>query len=144
LTPGDETPHPGHSVFAYGVEALGNAAGSAWLHGLKIAAVAVVAQAVLGMMRSLAPDKERATLAVIAAVIALSIPTVGGQVGAIAFGGIVGFAMLRNGAASMDHVALPLSVSRKRGYAPLPLLGAEAREQFARLLATLQEGVPRR
>src|SRR6185295_11919941 len=37
-------------AFAYGVEALGDAAGSAWLHGLKIAAVAVVAQALLGMM----------------------------------------------------------------------------------------------
>src|SRR5205823_7819632 len=45
-------------LFAYGVTALGNTAGSGWLHGLKIAAVAVVAQAVLGMMRSLAPDRE--------------------------------------------------------------------------------------
>ena len=50
-------------LFAFGVAALGDVAGSAWLHGLKIAAVAGVAQAVLGMMRSLAPDKERATLA---------------------------------------------------------------------------------
>src|ERR1044072_7575055 len=72
-------------LFAYGVGALGNAAGNAWLHGLKIAAVAVVAQAVLGMMRSLAPDRERATLAVAAAVIALSVPTALGQVGAIAW-----------------------------------------------------------
>ncbi|NJO23416.1 MAG: chromate transporter, partial [Sphingomonadales bacterium] len=60
-------------LFAFGVEALGDAAGSAWLHGLKIAAVAVVAQAVLGMMRSLAPDKERATLAVVAAIVALAV-----------------------------------------------------------------------
>ena len=37
-------------------------AGSGWLHGLKVAAVAVVAQAVLGMMRTLAPDRQRATL----------------------------------------------------------------------------------
>ena len=47
---------------------LGGALGSGWLHGLKVVAVAVVAQAVLGMMRSLAPDRERATLAVAAAV----------------------------------------------------------------------------
>ena len=53
-------------LFAFGVEALGNVAGSAWLHGLQIAAVAVVAQAVLGMMRTLAPDRERATFAVAA------------------------------------------------------------------------------
>src|SRR3954471_4656112 len=36
-------------LFAYGVSALGNGAGTGWLHGLKVAAVAVVAQAVLGM-----------------------------------------------------------------------------------------------
>ena len=50
-------------AFGYGVEALGHAAGSGWLHGLKVAAVAVVAQAVLGMARTLAPDRARATLA---------------------------------------------------------------------------------
>src|SRR6187402_2153969 len=48
-------------LFAYGVDELGGALGSGWLHGLKVVAVAVVAQAVLGMMRSLAPDRERAT-----------------------------------------------------------------------------------
>src|SRR6516164_10417967 len=42
-------------MFAYGIGALGDAAGSGWLHGLKVAAVAVVAQAVLGMARTLAP-----------------------------------------------------------------------------------------
>ncbi|HEX5213512.1 MAG TPA: chromate transporter, partial [Pseudolabrys sp.] len=52
--------------FAYGVDAFQGALGSGWLHGLKVAAVAVVAQAVLGMMRSLAPDRQRATLAVVA------------------------------------------------------------------------------
>src|SRR5215831_17887603 len=39
--------------FGYGVTAFGNFADSAWLHGLKIVAVAVVAQAVWGMARSL-------------------------------------------------------------------------------------------
>src|SRR5574340_116474 len=48
-------------LFAYGVDAMGGALGSGWLHGLKVVAVAVVAQAVLGMTRSLAPDRERAT-----------------------------------------------------------------------------------
>ena len=48
------------TVFAYGVETLGNTLGTGWLHGLKVVAVAVVAQAVLMMMRSLAPDRERA------------------------------------------------------------------------------------
>src|SRR6266487_4717856 len=48
-------------LFAYGVTALRDVTGAGWLHGLKVVAVAVVAQAVLGMMRSLAPDRERAT-----------------------------------------------------------------------------------
>src|ERR1700716_1328106 len=42
-------------LLAYGVAALGDVAGSGWLHGLKVAAVAVVAQAVLGMARTLTP-----------------------------------------------------------------------------------------
>src|SRR5205085_6979412 len=40
-------------LFAYGVAAAGDALGSGWLHGLKVAAVAVVAQAILGMARTL-------------------------------------------------------------------------------------------
>jgi chromate transporter len=44
-------------LFGYGVTAFGNLTDSAWLHGLKIVAVAVVAQAVWGMARSLCPDR---------------------------------------------------------------------------------------
>jgi hypothetical protein len=68
-------------LFAYGVATFGDALGGGWLHGLKVVAVAVVAQAVLGMMRSLAPDRERATVAVIAAAIVLAFPTAWGQIG---------------------------------------------------------------
>ena len=91
-------------LFAYGIGALGDALGSGWLHGLKVVAVAVVAQAVLGMMRSLAPDRERATLAVVAAVIVLAVPSAWGQIGAIVLGGIVGIAVLHVNAPT-DHVS---------------------------------------
>src|SRR5258707_12884153 len=84
-------------LFGYGVGALGNAAGSGWLHGLKVAAVAVVAQAVLGMARTLAPDRARATLAVAAVILALGAPSSGGQIGGIVLGGIVGALLLRGG-----------------------------------------------
>ena len=47
-------------AFAYGVEALGDVSNAAWLKGLKLVAVAVVAQAVWGMAQSLAPDRPRA------------------------------------------------------------------------------------
>jgi chromate transporter len=101
-------------LFAYGVSALGDVAGSGWLHGLKVAAVAVVAQAVLGMMRSLAPDRERATMAVMAAIIVLAVPSAWGQIGAIALGGLAGALVLRADA-SKDEAALPLKVSRATG-----------------------------
>jgi chromate transporter len=101
-------------LFAYGVSALGDVGGAGWLHGLKVAAVAVVAQAVLGMMRSLAPDRERASVAVAAAIIVLAFPTAWGQVGAIVLGGLAGVMLLRAEPRS-DHASLPLKVSRTTG-----------------------------
>jgi chromate transporter len=105
-------------AFGYGVDALGGALGSGWLHGLKVVAVAVVAQAVLTMMRTLAPDKERATLAVAATALVLAVPTALGQIGAIVLGGAVGAAFYR-GQVPADHQALPLAVGRATGAALL-------------------------
>jgi chromate transporter len=87
-------------LFGYGVTRFGDLSGAAWLHGLKIVAVAVVAQAVWGMARSLCPDRERATIAVGAAILALAIPSAAGQVGAIAAGGLIGWSLLGGGAAA--------------------------------------------
>lgn len=64
--------------------------GAGVAHGLKLVAVAIVAQAVWGMARSLCPDRERASVASLAAVLALSAPSSFGQVGAIALGGLAG------------------------------------------------------
>ena len=66
-------------AFAYGVGAFGVESGAGWLHGLKVVAVAVVAQAVWGMARMLCPDRERATLAILTAIIALAWPTAAGR-----------------------------------------------------------------
>ena len=102
-------------LFAYGVEAFGGAGASGWVHGLKIAAVAVVALAVLGMMRSLAPDRERATLAVAAAAIVLAVPTSVGQISAIVLGGLAGMALLRDHGAKRPLSSIPLTVTRLHG-----------------------------
>jgi len=110
-------------LFAYGLTAYGNALGSGWIHGLKVAAVAVVALAVLGMARSLTPDRERASVAVVAAAIALAVPTAWGQVAAIVLGGIAGLTLLR-GPAPTDHVSLPLSVTRGEAIAALVIFFA--------------------
>jgi len=80
--------------FGYGVVALGAVGEAPWLHGLKIVAVAVVAQAVWAMARSLTPDRPRASLAVGAALLALFLPGAIGQIGAIALGGLVGWRLL--------------------------------------------------
>jgi chromate transporter len=130
-------------LFAYGVDALGSALGTGWLHGLKVVAVAVVAQAVLGMARMLAPDRERATLAVVAAVMALAAPGALGQVGAIVLGAVVGLA-LPGERAPVDHVALPRVVRRGTGacllalffllLAGLPLLAAGVPSQSLKLI----------
>ena len=107
-------------LFGYGIDALGDAAGSGWLHGLKVAAVAVVAQAVLGMARTLAPDRARATLAVVAAIIVLAMPSVWGQIGAIVLGGVAGMMLFRGGA-EIAPDSLPLHVSRPVGTVLLAL-----------------------
>jgi chromate transporter len=81
-------------AFAYGVGKMGDIAQAAWLHGLKIVAVAVVAQAVWGMARNLCPDRERATLAVGAALLVLAFPSAAGQIGAIVLGALIGWRFL--------------------------------------------------
>jgi chromate transporter len=110
-------------LFAYGIGLLGDAAGSGWLHGLKVAAVAVVAQAVLGMARALAPDRPRATLAVAATIVALAVPSSWGQIAAIVLGGVIGITLLERRAPSAP-AALPLRVSRTTGAALLAVFFA--------------------
>jgi chromate transporter len=101
-------------LFAYGTTAFGPTLGSGWLHGLKVAAVAVVALAVLAMARSLAPDRERATLAAAAAVLVLAVPSAWGQIGAILFGGAAGFVLFRTEAPPRAP-SLHLAASRRVG-----------------------------
>jgi chromate transporter len=110
-------------LFGYGISSFGDAAGAPWLHGLKVAAVAVVAQAVLGMARTLAPDRQRATLAVVAAVIALAVPSSLGQIGAIVLGGVVGL-ILPRGEVAVGQASLNLQVSRTVATALLVLFFA--------------------
>lgn len=77
-------------AFGYGVAAWPRLADSAAVHGLKIAAVAVVAQALWGMARSLCPDRLRAAIAVGAALLCLAVASSVGQLAAILIGGFIG------------------------------------------------------
>ena len=98
-------------AFAYGVRASG-VGDAGWLHGLKLVAVAVVAQAVWGMARALAPDRARATLALLAAMGALAWPTAGAQVVIIAAAGLCGWRALP-AAGVPPAVTLKVPVSRR-------------------------------
>ncbi len=81
-------------LFAFGVDALGGAAVAGWLHGLKVVAVAVVAQAVWGMAKGLCPDREQATIAILAAIVTLAWPSAAGQLFSIGAAGVVGWWLL--------------------------------------------------
>jgi chromate transporter len=115
------------TLFAFGVGALGGAdpsassgpalsAGSGLaagiLHGLKVVAVAVVAQAVWAMWRNLAPDRERATIALLAAAAAVTWPSALGQLATIAVAAVVGRLVLtRVGSVTPESVSSVSSVS---------------------------------
>jgi chromate transporter len=131
-------------LFAYGASALEGEIGSGLLHGLKLVAVAIVAQAVWGMARTLCPDRERASIAVVAALVILLSSSSVAQIGAIVFGGIAGLWFCPTQAVTpsdQGHMSVP--VSRRAGLvaltafflllAGLPILGNPTHSQAVAL-----------
>jgi chromate transporter len=97
-------------LFAYGAGALGGPTGIGLLHGLKLVAVAIVAQAVWGMARTLCPDRQRASIAVVAALIILFSTASAAQITAIVMGGIAGLLLCRSGPPqSLGRINVPVS-----------------------------------
>lgn len=107
-------------LFGYGIIALGDRVDLAWLHGLVVVAVPVVAQAVWGMARNLTPDAPRVTLAAAAAIVVMIWPTPLGFIGAIVLGGIIGLWRLKAPEDSA-HVVIGANVSRTAAVAALGL-----------------------
>jgi chromate transporter len=99
-------------LFAYGVDAFADDAGAGWLRGLKVVAVAVVANAVWGMARTLSADRERATLTVVAAAIVLFWPGALGQIGAILLGAVIGILVFRGASTGQSGGNLVVPVGR--------------------------------
>ncbi|MEP7379301.1 MAG: chromate efflux transporter [Chloroflexota bacterium] len=89
-------------------------ASAGWVHGLKLAAVAIVAQAVLLMAGTLAPDWPRRLVTIAATVVALLWSTPLTQVAVIIGGGVIGYVLLR-APLPTDDVAEPATVSRRTG-----------------------------
>ncbi len=97
-------------LFAYGAGTLSGAAGAGLLHGLKLVAVAIVAQAVFGMARTLCPDRERASIATVAALIILLSGSSIAQIACIVLGGLVGLWLCQGAPpAAEGHIAMRVS-----------------------------------
>lgn len=110
-------------LFALGIASYGDAMPSGVLHGLKVVAVAVVAQAVWGMARNLCPDAPRITIMAAAACFVLLVPTALGQVGVIVIAAIIGLLLFKPQQDSV-HDPLPIVVRRRVGLLWLTLFFA--------------------
>ncbi|AQS65096.2 chromate efflux transporter [Agrobacterium tumefaciens] len=125
-------------LFATVAASIEGPVGTGLLHGLKIVAVAVVAQAVWGMAKSLAPDRERASIALAGIVCVVFLAGAFGQILALAVGAIAGLVFCRNGTAR-ESAHLQFRVPKSLGYIALaafalllgllPLLAAVAGSQ---------------
>src|SRR5690606_32655324 len=95
----------------------------AWLQGLKIVAVAVVAHALLGMGKSLTPDVQRLMIAFGTAIAILLVPTAWAQIVVILLTGVIGFLLYRREQAP-EAVKLALTFGKKTGLAAWGIFGA--------------------
>lgn len=98
-------------MFAYALQGY-DVANAGWLKGLLIVAVAVVAKAVWGMAQKLAPDRSRATIVIITAIVTLIWPTALGQVIYILTAGIIGWLFLPKSSVS-ETPAINVPISRR-------------------------------
>jgi chromate transporter len=124
------------TALAYGASELMGPIGLGVLHGLKLVAVAIVAQAVWGMAGTLCPDRRRASIACVATVIILLSNSLIAQIGVILLGGIAGYWLCRASAPTVER-PLGIPVSRCVGIlaltaffgllAVLPVLGTRFR-----------------
>lgn len=110
-------------LFAFGASFFEGPIGGGLLHGLKVVAVAVVAQAVWGMVPTLCPDRRRASIALLAVLIVLFAAGSVGQVAAIVVGGLAGLQLCR-GAPANAVGRLTFPVSRRAGAVMLALFFA--------------------
>jgi len=96
--------------FAYCASSMENLMGNGIIHGLKIVAVAIVAQAVWSMAKNLCPDRSRAIIAVIGLLIVIASADTAGQIVAISMGAIAGLVFCRSEPSVITgHLSFPMS-----------------------------------
>lgn len=101
------------TVFALALGQLGAWTGP-WLHGLKVVAVAVVAQALWGMGKTLCPDARRASIAILAAAVIAFVPGALTQLVVIVVAAVVGWLWLVP-SSSLPHAPFGVRISRRTG-----------------------------
>jgi chromate transporter len=109
--------------FAYGAAALSGPIGIGLIHGLKLVAVSIVAQAVVGMARTLCPDLARASIAAAAALVILFSNSSLAQITVIGVGGLIGLWLCRDGASVPPEPIRAIPVSRRAGMISLAAFG---------------------
>lgn len=128
--------------FALAAAAFAGPLAQGLLHGLKLVAVAVVAQAIWGMASNLTPDRTRAGIALIAMAIVTAPTGAVGQIGAIGLGAIGGLVLCKGSAPHLSgHLRFP--VTRVMGVVSLclfvflllvpPILGQATGNQAVKL-----------
>lgn len=110
-------------VFAQGLASYGDAIPAGVLQGLKVVAVAVVAQAVWGMARSLCTDVPRVSIMAAAVCVVLLLPSAWTQLGVIAVAGVIGLRLFPATLAD-DNDPLPVVIGRRSGALWLMLFAA--------------------
>lgn len=101
-------------LFALGMACYGDAMTSGVLHGLEVVAVAVVAQAVWGMARTLCPDVPRVTIMAASTCFVLFLPSAWGPVGVIIIAAFIGLLVFKPQPVA-EHDQLPISIRRSVG-----------------------------
>lgn len=91
-----------------------------WIHGLKLVAVAVVLHAVIGMGKTLTPDKPRVTIAIATMIVTVLFPSAVGQILMIVVAGLLGFLLYRKQAV-LPTAELPISIRKRTGAIALAL-----------------------
>jgi chromate transporter len=125
-------------AFAYSATALTGAAGSGFLHGLQLLAVAVVAQAVVSMARTLTPDLRRAAIGLTAAALVLFAPLPMVQLAAILWGAAAGWLICRPQLSAATTATAAAAADGLPALPVTPRAGAIAWLGFLLLLVGLQ------
>lgn len=115
------------AVLAVGLSARGDLVPQGMLHGLKVVAVAVVAQAVWGMARTLCKGPARMAFMLVSAAVLWRWSGVGAQVGVMLLAGLLGWVLWGRGAGvgtAHADAPLPLPLGRRGGAVLLALFGA--------------------